>query len=267
MIDQKGEDPKLSHKGDLLSLASHELRTTLSIVKWYTEMLLDGDCGPLNDDQIKYLKTIEASNQRGIDLIKSLLNVSRLDLGTFCINPTDTDIRTVIQEAIEQYTKKLKEKNIRIVKEYDENAEKSSHYTFLLDKQITLVLLKSLLSNAITFSKNDSEIHIAFNEVNVGKSIGGGSVKTDSFVISVKDNGIGIPKVDQGKVFTKLFKASNAGNVDENGGGLSLYIVHTILSKIGGGSWFQSEENVGTTFYIAIPRKGMPKKEGKTSLD
>ena len=90
-----------SEGANILSLAAHELRTTLSIIKWYTEMLLDGDCGPLNVDQTKYLKTIESSNQRAIDLIKSLLNVSRLNLGTFCINPSEVDLQAVIKQILD----------------------------------------------------------------------------------------------------------------------------------------------------------------------
>src|SRR3954466_1820549 len=82
---------------DFVSLSSHELRTPLSVIKWYTEMLLDEDAGPLTEEQRKYLKTIESSNQKAIDLVRSLLNVSRLDLGTFCIVPANVQLKDVTE--------------------------------------------------------------------------------------------------------------------------------------------------------------------------
>lgn len=229
-------------------------------------MLLDGDCGPLNDDQIKYLKTIEGSNQRAIDLIRSLLNVSRLDLGTFCINPTVVDLRDVVKDALLQNKAKIDTKKLRIIEEYA-GGMNGSISTLPLDKQIALILIRTLLSNAIIFSKEGSEITVAIKEAKQHEVVSGMSIPEDSLVISVRDHGIGIPKNEQEKVFSKLFKASNARSYDENGSGLSLYIVRAILSKTGGVSWFNSEENVGTTFFIAFPKTGMPKKSGKVNLD
>jgi two-component system, OmpR family, phosphate regulon sensor histidine kinase PhoR len=266
MIDQRGEEVGSASGDDLLSLASHELRTTLSIVKWYTEMLLEGDCGPLNDDQIKYLKTVEGSNQRAIDLIRSLLNVSRLNLGTFSINPTVVDLRKVVKDVLDQNKAKIDEKKLRVSEEYM-NGISGTVPTLPLDKQIAFVLMRSLISNAIIFSKEGSEIKITLKEAKQHEMVSGLEIPEDSLVVSVQDSGIGIPKSEQEKIFSKLFKASNARSYDENGSGLSLYIVRSILSKTGGASWFTSLENVGTTFYIAFPKAGMSKKSGKVNLD
>lgn len=264
MIDQKGGPVEDTNGDDLLSLASHELRTTLSIVKWYTEMLLDGDCGPLNDDQIKYLKTIEGSNQRAIDLIRSLLNISRLNLGTFCINPTEADLRSVIKEVILHNKAKIDGKGLHITEEYG-SGDRSP--VLSLDKQVAHILIRTLVSNAIIFSKDGSDIDVRIFEAKKNTNLAGVVIPEDSLILSVKDNGIGIPKNEQVKIFSKLFKASNAKSFDENGSGLSLYIVKSILEKTGGSVWFISEENIGTTFYMALPKTGMSKKPGKVNLD
>lgn len=252
--------------GNLLSLASHELRTPLSIVKWYTEMLLDGDCGTLNDDQAKYLRTIQTSNQRAIDLIKSLLNVSRLDLGTFSINPTDVDLRFLVKQVLGEYKVRSDEKKIHVEEVY-EGATPGNIPTLLADKQICLVIFRNLISNAILFSKEDGVVHVDIREMRQGEECGNKLVHDDSLVLSITDTGIGIPEEDKEKIFSKLFKASNATNEESKGAGLSLYITQLILSKTGGQIWFTSTKDVGTTFYVAFPKSGMPKKEGRTTLD
>lgn len=259
-----------SHDKDsdnLLSLASHELRTPLSVVKWYTEMLLDGDCGELNVDQTKYLKTIQTSNQRAIDLIKSLLNVSRLDLGTFSINPTDTDLRFLVKQVVTEYKNHIESKKLHIQEMY-ESAIPGMIPNISVDKQICLVLMRNLISNAIIFSKEEGLININIKEFKQGEECEGKNLKDDCLVFSMSDNGIGIPEEDKDKIFSKLFKASNVANNDESkGAGLNLYITKEIVNKVGGDIWCTSTKDVGSTFYVTFPKHGMQRKEGRTTLD
>lgn len=259
-------EPHEQESNNLLSLASHELRTPLSIVKWYTEMLLDGDAGPLTDDQTKYLRTIQISNQRAIDLIKSLLNVSRLDLGTFSINPTETDLRFLVKQVLVEYKVRLDDKKIHVDEVY-EGGVPGMVPTLHVDKQICLVILRSLISNAILFSKEEVGITVSIFEKRQGEECASKIMSDDCLVVAISDSGIGIPEEDKEKIFSKFFKASNASNDDAKGSGLGLYIVKLILSKTGGEVWFISTQNVGSTFYVAFPKSGMPKKEGRTTLD
>lgn len=252
--------------GNLLSLASHELRTPLSIVKWYTEMLLDGDAGTLTDDQAKYLRTIQISNQRAIDLIRSLLNVSRLDLGTFSVSPVETDLRFLVKQIIAEQKTLLDDKKMRIEEVY-ESGVPGMVPTLSVDKQISLVIFRTLISNAILFSKEEGVVNVRICEMRQGEECGSRKLVDDSLVFSVSDTGIGIPENDKQNIFSKFFKASNARDKDDKGAGLNLYIVKLVLSKIGGDVWFTSELNVGSTFYVTFPKSGMPTKEGKTTLD
>ncbi len=247
----------------LLSLTAHELRTSLSVIKWYTEMLLDGDCGTLADDQIKYLKTIQSSNQKAIDLIRSILNVSRLDLGTFSVTPEDTRLESVLKEALADLKNLAEEKKVSIEESYGDSISSIS-----LDKQICLVIFRNILSNAVLFSKENGTVHVSLKEVKQGEECGTNILQNDSLVVAVADSGIGIPEEDKQHIFSGFFyKASNAGDNNNAGVGLGLYITKLILEKTGGEIWFTSTKDVGSTFYVAFPKSGMHKKEGKTVLD
>ena len=85
-------------------------------------------------------------------------------------------------------------------------------------------------------------------------------------MITVADDGYGIPKNQQSKIFTKMFRADNVQELDTDGTGLGLYIIKSVVEHSGGKIWFESEENKGTTFYVTIPLKGMSKKEGTKGL-
>lgn len=88
----------------------------------------------------------------------------------------------------------------------------------------------------------------------------------DSITVRVADTGCGIPKNQQGKVFTKLFRADNARVIDPDGTGLGLYIAKAIIDRVGGAIWFESEIDKGTTFYVTLPVEGMEKQDGTKTL-
>jgi signal transduction histidine kinase len=248
-------------KDDFVSLSSHELRAPLSIIKWYTEILLDGDAGPLTDDQRKYLTVIETSNQRAIDLVRSLLNVSRLDLGTFSISPSDISLNDAMTEAVSLLTKESEKKHITILQEKGDIPELQA------DKHLCVTFTKHLLLNAIVFSPDNGTVELATSRVSAGTNVGGELVTENSIIITVKDNGCGIPEKDGNKIFTKMFKGSNVQETENTGSGLGLYIVKSIIEQTGGKIWFISQVGVGSTFFVALPLKGMKKKEGRTTLD
>jgi signal transduction histidine kinase len=257
------QDVKPSTKGDnFVSLASHELRSPLSIVKWYTEMLLDGDGGDLTSDQTKYLKIIQSANQRSIDLVRSLLNVSRLDLGTFSISPEPTTLENIASDVIEMLKSSAEEGKIILVKEFQ-----SPLPTTVVDKQLCALVMKNIVSNAISFSKEDQTVLVRLSLVVKGEHVDGAKVLEDGILFSVQDHGIGIPDEDKGKVFSKLFRATNVKDSNSTGSGLGLYIAQSIVQVTGGQIWFVSEKEKGSTFYVTFPLRGMVAKEGSSRLD
>lgn len=261
--EQKHENVSSS---ELLSLVAHELRTPLSVTKWYTEMLLDRDAGELTVDQEKYLRTIQISNQRSIDLVRSLLNVSRLDLGTFSVNPVETDIRFLIKQVITENQTLLTKKKVKVEEMY-ESFISGVIPSIVVDKQLCLIIFRALISNAIFYSRDESSVLVKVCEIGKGQELDSKILGKDSLVFSVKDSGIGIPELEKKNIFNRFFRASNIVDDETKGAGLSLSIVKDIITKVGGDIWFTSEEGVGSTFYIAFPKEGMTRIEGKASLD
>lgn len=254
-------------KTDFVSLAAHQLRTPLSIVKWYSDYLLAGDAGRFNDEQLKYLNEIFHSNQRLIDLVNSLLDASRIDLGTFIIEPKPTDIIERSETALSKFYQEISKKKIKLDKQYDK-------FDLLnLDPRLIQIVFENLISNAAKYTPEGGRIRLVVKKT-----------EKDIF-IKVSDTGIGINREDQPKVFTKLFRSAEAKKIEADGSGLGLYIVKAIVEKSGGKIWFESpslellleerqsakrpidKRNLGTTFYITIPLKGMRPKTGTKKLE
>lgn len=232
-------------KTEFVSLVSHQLRTPLSSVNWFSEMLLTGDAGELNSEQRKYLEEIYSGNQRMVELVNDLLDVSRLDLGTFIINLVQTDIIVLIEDVVLEQQSQIDEKKIQLHRIFSENIPQMA-----IDLKLMRMVLQNLLSNAIKYSPENSTIDFSVN-VPDGKNI----------LIIIKDSGCGIPEHQQKDIFSKLFRADNVKQMDVEGTGLGLYITRSIIESSGGKIWFESRENMGTTFFVTFPLDGMKKLE------
>jgi signal transduction histidine kinase len=236
-------------KQDFVSLASHQLCTPLAAINWYSEMLLAGDAGELNKEQKKYVETIYHSIKRMIILVNALLNVSRIDLGTFSIEPEAVDLEKIADGVLASLPKTFKEKGIKIIKKYDENLP-----PFNGDPNLTRLIFQNILSNSVKYTPEKGEVRLSVRK------------KSDHFLIKVKDSGCGIPEDQQSKIFTKLFRAENVRRLETDGTGLGLYIVKSIVEQSGGTIWFESTVGEGTTFFIKFPLSGMKKKSGTKRL-
>jgi len=128
------------------------------------------------------------------------------------------------------------------------------------------MVLQNLLSNAVKYTPEKGQVKFNISQHNTGETVAGILVESDSVYVEVNDTGMGIPKKQQDKIFTKLFRADNVRAADTEGTGLGLYIVKSIVDHSGGRIWFNSEENKGTTFSLLLPLEGMKKKEGTKSL-
>ncbi|MBI2120894.1 MAG: PAS domain-containing protein [Parcubacteria group bacterium] len=236
-------------KTEFVSLASHQLRTPLSAIRWYSEMLDSEKLGPLNANQKDYLSEIYKSNIRMIDLVNALLNVSRIDMGTFAIEPELMDIKEIAESVLKELFVKIQESNIRVTAFYQEDFPKVN-----VDPKLMRVVIQNLLSNAIKYTPKGG--HVEFSLTKDEKNM----------LIQVTDSGIGIPAGVQEKIFTKLFRADNARVVESEGTGLGLYIIKSITERGGGRAWFFSTENKGTTFFVELPLSGMNAVQGAKDL-
>ncbi|PIR74088.1 MAG: hypothetical protein COU35_04590 [Candidatus Magasanikbacteria bacterium CG10_big_fil_rev_8_21_14_0_10_47_10] len=241
-------------KTEFVSLASHQLRTPLSTINWYTEMLLSGDAGQISEPQRKYLNEIYAGNHRMVDLVNALLNVSRIEMGTFMVSPQLQDISKFVNDVVSDVLVLAKKKDIQLTVNGNEKG-----IPMMLDGKLLRIVVENLLSNAIKYSSQGGSIEIGV--VQRGKKEQGGVVR-----ITVADSGYGIPESQQHQIFTKLFRADNVVKMDTEGTGLGLYIVKSIVDHVGGTVWFESVENEGTTFFVELPLSGMKEKKGTKSL-
>ena len=232
-------------KTEFVSLASHQLRTPLSTVSWYAEMLLDEDVGKINKEQERYLQALYDANHRMVELVNALLNVSRIELGTFGIDPEPINFLEIADSVLKELGPQIKEKKLKVEKKYAVDLP-----IINADPRLLRIIFQNLISNAVKYTpeKGHVDVEIKKQEADV--------------LIKVKDTGYGIPKAQQSKIFNKLFRADNVLEKDTDGTGLGLYIVKAVVEQSGGKIWFESRENKGTTFYTTLPLSGMKKKKG-----
>jgi len=236
-------------KTELVSLASHQLRTPLSAINWYAEMLIGQEVGALTDKQREYLMSLAEANHRMIDLVNALLNVSRIDLGTFAIDPTPVDFASIGKSVLSELEPQVLAKHLTVTVKHDPNLPAVS-----ADPKLVRIIFQNLLSNAIKYTPPSGAVTLSI------------TLTPPNILITVTDTGYGIPSAQQNKIFTKLFRADNIRNKEIEGTGLGLYIVKSIVDASGGKIEFDSLEGKGTTFRVLMPLAGMPKRVGAKGL-
>lgn len=227
-------------KTEFVSIAAHQLRTPLSAIKWSLKMILDGDVGKINPEQKDLLEKTYYSNERMIGLINDLLNVTRIEEGRFLYKPEKMQLEGVIVNALQDFeeTIKMKKVNVRFEK------LKKLLPPVIIDEEKMSLAIHNLLDNALKYTVSEKgEIAISLEE------------KEDSIIFKIKDNGVGIPKNQHQRIFTKFFRGDNVIRMETEGSGLGLYTTKNIIESHKGKIWFESDEGKGTTFYFSLPYK------------
>jgi PAS domain S-box-containing protein len=236
LVDVSKEKESERVKTDFLLLASHQLRTPLTTVKWYIDYLLTTEKLGVSATVREYLEQIYIGNERMIELITTLLTVSRIEMGTLAPEYTTLHINEIIDDVIEELGPDIFKRQTKV------KINTKGDDALIMDHTMMRIIIHNLLTNAVKYTPV------------------GGSVLVESIfsphncTISVKDTGYGIPEDEQEKIFTKMFRATNARKVSTNGTGLGLYLCKAFAEKLGGEIQFSSEEGKGSTFTICLPR-------------
>ncbi|OGF28502.1 hypothetical protein A2331_04920 [Candidatus Falkowbacteria bacterium RIFOXYB2_FULL_34_18] len=224
-------------KREFVSVASHQIRTPLTGVKLFTDMLLREDVGTINEAQKTYLENVYHGVKTIVNLTDNLMNLFKLEYKDANINLKLLSVNSSIQNVLKELEPFAKTKEIQIIF----NSSKKDYLVFF-DRLLMQQAFFNIVLNAIQYSPAISgKVEISLEK------------KKDECVITVKDNGIGIAKKDQKRIFDKFFRAENALKTETEGSGLGLYVSKMIIEKFGGRLWFESRAGGGAIFYVSFP--------------
>lgn len=239
------EHERNASRDSFVSLVAHQLKSYPNAILWSSEELKDSK--NLSETERDMVQTIRSTSTAMDETIKTLLNITRLQLGTFICNPEAMNVHDAFESSIETLRTPIDKKKLTI--NLDSVMEDA---TLFIDKNMLRIMIDILVSNAVKYTPDHGTIRIMAQKVN-----------EMAFRLSVADSGIGIPKDEQEHLFTKMYRASNTQ--DRDGTGLGLYLLNIIMKTLEGTVSFESEEGKGTTFTIEIPTQAKA-HEGTSQL-
>lgn len=239
-----------SARTDFISIASHQLRTPLTPIRWFAKLLLAGEAGELNPQQQEFVRDIYDNNDRMVQLLNTLLQIVRVEDGRLKVEPKPSNLPELAKRVVVSLTPLAEPKGLSI----SVHEPKMSLPQVLIDEVIMWQVLQNLMTNAIRYSFPGSKVEVGF-------------VHKGSYLeVYVQDHGIGIPKGLEAKIYEKFFRSPGASKMAPEGSGLGLALVKSLVNGWGGKIWHESEEGRGTTFHFTMPLSGMKPKAGDVSL-
>ena len=226
-------------KTEFVSLVSHELRTPLTSIKGYTEMVLDGDAGEINEEVEEYLGIVDNNAERLVNLVNDLLDISRIESGRVQLKSEVVELDSIVQTVVISMQHKIKEKDQHLRVEIEPEA-----IGVIGDKDKLIQVLTNYVSNAHKYTQSGGEIRIEVD-------------KQDGYaLVAVVDNGYGITQADQERLFTRFYRVDNSMTREIGGTGLGLSIVKQLIELQGGVVGVESTPGQGSTFYFTVPLAG-----------
>lgn len=228
------EERKIDYmKSDFISLASHQLRTPISAMRWYTELLSDER--DLSAHQRGYVEEMQRSLSRVVNLLNALLHAAHLEGETLKPEMQAVDLCAEMKEILDDAQSLAHD-----AKSAFDSSCPAGAFPIRTDPNLLRIVVQNLLTNAFKYARGKS---VRLTVVEEGASA----------VLCVEDTGIGIPLSEQKNVFQKFFRAKNVRHLDTDGNGLGLYITKSIVERLGGTIEFESTEDKGTRFVVRLP--------------
>lgn len=223
-------------KDEFISLASHQLRTPATGVKQYVGIALDGYAGEITPKLRMYLERAYESNDRQLKIIDDLLKVAQVDAGKVILNKQPTNMTSMLREIVDGQSSVFKDRNQKVLFN-----SKDTGLHVHIDQERLRMVLENIIDNASKYTPHDKNIDIKL------------FVSDTNLTIIISDQGVGIDKQDQNKLFRKFSRLDNSLSVAVGGSGLGLYWAKKIVDLHGGSIAVKSSVGKGSTFTIAIP--------------
>lgn len=223
-------------KSEFISLASHQLRTPLSTIRWHLEMLQGAhDANP--DTQREYLSEIDTAAKRMANLLEALLHVARLEGGGLQPAKESLDLFAFLRKIVGEWKQAADEQHVPFCAELPHRELRVTTDPVLLQ-----IVLQNIFNNALKYSPEKTPIHLSVDAAD------------RRIAITIEDHGVGIPAGERKRLFQKFFRAKNVRKMDTDGTGLGLYMSKTIMENLGGDITFESTEGKGSRFTVTVVR-------------
>lgn len=229
---------EIAAKSDLISVSAHQLRTSLTSMKWILKMFVDGDFGVLNAEQKNFIEKAMVSDERMLRLVNEMLSINHAEDTLETMHTQALDVVKLLEEVNFDFTGESYKRGIELIFLKPTLAISP----VLADLEKIRVVFQNLIENAIKYSNKGDRVVVTVHEL------------PEMIEISVRDTGIGIPVEAQASIFQKSFRADNAQKQDVVGSGLGLYTTKRIVEKHTGTIRFESVAGEGTTFFVTLPK-------------
>jgi signal transduction histidine kinase len=223
-------------KSEFVSIVSHELKLPMTSIKGYSDLMLAGATGALNENQTTFLNTIRNNVNRMATLVSDLADISRIESGNLRLEPREVPVWDVIDEVVTLTRTQVTHKNQTVTVDIPNELPKA-----WCDRNRLAQILTNLVSNANKYTQEGGAIVIHATR------------EADLIQIKVEDNGLGMTPEDQQKLFGKFFRSADEKIREAPGTGLGLSITKNLIELQGGKIWFESEFRKGTSFYFTVP--------------
>jgi len=238
-------------KSNFLAVASHELRTPISIIKGYTRMLLDEACGAVSEEQRQLLAECREGCERMIRMIDSMLDLSKIESGKVEMNLRYTDLGELVTHVVRQMGTIAGRSDVRL-----ESVIAAGLPQTILDPEKIDQVMMNLLENAIKYSPSGAVVTVRVDVCNglppAHRNSTAGPGELDLLEVVVSDTGVGISQEDQERIFRAYRQAADASRLMK-GTGLGLAIAKRIVQAHGGEIWVRSEVGRGSDFHFTLP--------------